>query len=49
MKFATLAAAGLMVVSADAAADKAKENSMWYVDGLKGMHEGFFKSFYKSS
>ena len=49
MKFATLAAAGLMVVSADQKADKAKESTMWYVDGVKGLHEGFFKSFYKSS
>ena len=49
MKFATLAAAGLMTVSADEAADKQKENTMWYVDGVKGLHEGFFKAFYKSS
>ena len=22
---------------------------MWYVDGVKGLHDGFFKAFYKSS
>ena len=48
MKFATIAALAT-VASADAAADKQKENTMWYVDGVKGLHEGFYKSFYKSS
>ena len=46
MKFATIALAAATVQGADQAA---RENTLWYVDGIKGYHEGFYKAFYKSS
>ena len=45
MKFATIALAAATVQAEDAA----RENTLWYVDGVKGYHEGFYKAFYKSS
>ena len=48
MRFATLAAIGLVAVEAKTKVDP-KENILWYVDGVKGYHEGYEKAFYKSS
>ena len=49
MKFYSLAAIGLVaMVDAKDKVDP-KENTKWYVDGIKGYHSGFEKAFYKSS
>ena len=29
--------------------EEQRENTMWYIDGLRGYHEGFTKAFYKST
>ena len=47
MKFASLAAIGL-VSSVEAAVDF-KATTIWFVEGVKGYHEGFEKAFYKTS
>ena len=38
--------AALCLLGTAAAADS---NSMWYIDGFRGFHDGFYKAFYKSS
>ncbi len=50
MKFATLAAVGLVAVEAKTASKfDIKATIEWGVDGVSGYHEGFAKAFYKTN
>ena len=51
MKYSTiaLALAGTNAMTVQANDDAARENTMWYIDGFRGFHDGFYKAFYKTS
>ena len=49
MKYSTLATIALLGSTQAVTTEAERQNTMWYVDGTKGFHNGFVKAFYKSS
>ena len=41
--------AATMVVSVQADADQRKDDLLWYIDGFKGLNDGFYQSIYHVS